>query len=335
MDNTLSVYQHPTLTVLIDDNRSFLESLAFQMNPQLVHKTFHDPRQAVDWLQHAYWHSAHVGSEPIRVGYDEETYSFERRHASIDIAGIYNLATDRRRFALPSVLVTDYAMPQMNGVEFCKATRTLPCKKILLTGHADEKVAVEAFNSGLIDCYINKKDSDAPQKLEAEITRLQRSFFNQQTGTLKDLLSRHSYAFLSDPAIEELARQLCDRYRFVEYYLFPNPAGLLFFDMQGKATLMVIETRSTLNSHYEVAEDQGAPPDLLSGLREFRLVPFFCDTEGMYSGEIGDNWLSYCLPPQVHHGYQDYFWALFDLPAWYLQGPVYSYAEFLKEQAVN
>ena len=333
MDDTLSVYQHPTLTILIDDNQSFLESLAFQMNPHLAHKTFHDPRQAVNWLRNAYQSSPMVGTEPIRVGYDEETYSFERRQASIDIAGIYNLATERKRFSLPSVLVTDYAMPQMNGVEFCNAIQALPCKKILLTGHADEKVAVNAFNRNLIDCYINKKDPAASRQLEAEILKLQKGFFKRQTGTLKDLLSRHSYTFLSDPAIEELAGQLCSRYRFVEYYLFPNPAGLLFLDVHGKATLMVIETRATLTSHYEIAMDQGAPPGLLNGLSEFRLVPFFSDTEGMYSSKIGDNWLSYCLPPQTLRGNQDYFWALFDLPAHYLKQPIYSYGEFLKEQA--
>jgi CheY-like chemotaxis protein len=46
------------------------------------------------------------------------------------------------------VLVVDYSMPQMNGVEVCEALRHLPCKKILFTGAADEKVAVERLQSG-------------------------------------------------------------------------------------------------------------------------------------------------------------------------------------------
>ena len=38
----LPVYTHPTLTVLIDDSDSFLKSMAFQLDPALARKTFHD-----------------------------------------------------------------------------------------------------------------------------------------------------------------------------------------------------------------------------------------------------------------------------------------------------
>ena len=39
------------------------------------------------------------------------------------------------------------------------------------------------------------------------------------------------------------------------------------------------------------------------------------------------------LPPQLCQGRVTYYWALFDLPGRYLQGPVYSQAEFAREQA--
>jgi CheY-like chemotaxis protein len=330
MDNQLAVYQHPAMTVLIDDSRSFLDSLAFQLSPQLARKAFVDTQAAINWLLQAHQHSTKMENEPIRVGYDEQVDSFERRCASIDLERIYRRVLNRQRFDTPAVLVIDYAMPQMNGLAFCKAIEDLPCKKILLTGQADEKIATDAFNHKLIDRFIKKNDPVALNNLEAEIIKLQNEFFNEQTSTLKDLLSRHSYAFLNDSAVGALVEQLCIRYRFVEYYLFPNPSGILFFDMQGKATLMVIETQASLITQVEVAQDQGAPIELLTALGEFRLVPFFSDTLGMYQNEIGEDWLSYCLPPQVCHGRQDYYWALFDLPPQYLQESIYSYAEFLK-----
>ena len=335
MDSSLSVYQHPTLTVVIDDSQSFLESLAFQLDPHLAHKVFHDTQVAMDWLRHTHLQSKKNKMDPLHVGYDAQTESFERRSASIDLDRIYHIATDRQRFNMPAVLVIDYSMPQMNGVEFCREIRGLPCKKIMLTGQADEKIAVNAFNQKLIDSFIKKNDPDALSHLEAEIINLQKDFFRGQTHTLKDLLSRHSYAFLSDPAMEALVEQLCNRFHFVEFYLFPNPDGILFLDMQGKATLMVIETDASLIAHLEIARDQGAPPELLSALQELRLVPFFSDTGGVYRNVVGHHWLSYCLPPQVCHGYQDYYWAMFDLPPHYLQSPVYSYAEFLLDQAVG
>lgn len=330
MDNQLSVYQYPTLTVLIDDSQSFLDSLSFRLNPQLARRAFQDTQAALDWLHQAHLHATRNKSEPIRVGYDEQADSFEFRSASINLDRIYHTVMNQQRFDTPSVLVVDYSMPQMNGMEFCRAVKSLPCKKILLTGHADEKIAIDAFNDKLIDRFIRKNDPDAMSSLEAEIIKLQKDFFQEQTSTLKDLLSRHSYSFLTDPAMSALVEQLCSRYRFVEYYLFPNPAGILFFDAHGKATLMVIETEPGLIAHLEVAQDQGAPPELLAALRELRLVPFFFDTGGMYRNSVGQGWLAYCLPPQLCPGRQDYYWALFDLPPQYLPDPVYSYAEFLR-----
>ncbi|AMP02531.1 response regulator [Collimonas pratensis] len=334
MNISLPVYQHPTLTILIDDSQSFLDSLAFQLPPQMARKVFHDTQAALEWLRDAYRHSPSK-SQSIRVNYDEQTYSFDRRTVAVDIDQIYRQSMNRRRFMLPSVLVIDYAMPQMNGLAFCQAVQDLPCKKILFTGQADEKIAIEAFNRGLIDRFIKKSDHDALDHLEMEIRTLQKEFFHAQSLTLKDLLSRHSYTFLSDPALEALVEQLCKRHGFVEYYLFPNPTGILFFDIQGKATLMVVETEASLMSQLEVAQDYGAPLELLTGLREMRLVPFFSDTGGMYTDALRHDWISYCLPAQICFGAQDYYWALFDFPAHYLRDSFYSFAEFLRDQSAD
>jgi hypothetical protein len=92
----LSVYQYPTLTVLIDDRECFPDSMAFQLNPNLACKVFNDARAAIDWLHLAHMRS--VDNEPIRVGYDEQTESFERRSATIDLDLIYRNVMNRQRF---------------------------------------------------------------------------------------------------------------------------------------------------------------------------------------------------------------------------------------------
>jgi CheY-like chemotaxis protein len=335
MENTLPVYQHPALTVLVDDSRSFLSSLSFQLGPRFGCKTFYEARAALDWLRESRRTPADRERGTIRVGYDEDGDSLDRRSVSLFLDRIYRIVMDRRRFATPAVLVVDYAMPEINGLELCAMVGDMPMKKILLTGQADEKIAIDAFNRKLIDRFIKKSDPGAIDFLRAEIPRLQQAFFDEQTSTVKDLVSRHVYAFLRDPAIGALVEELRNRYRFVEHYLFPNPPGILFFDERGKPTLMVIETAEGLTAHYEIAVDQGAPAELLAALREFRLVPFFSDTGGMYLKDIGENWLSYCLPPRVCRGRNVYYWALFDLPLHYLQGPVYSYAEYLLDQQTD
>lgn len=331
MEFSLPIYLHPTLIILIDDSGTFLESLVFQLHRRLPCKVFQDPREAVQWLRDTYLHAA-PPAPPLTVDYDEQILSFERRVVAIDIEQIYRQVMNPYRFLLPAVLVIDYAMPQMNGVKFCESVQDLSCKKILFTGQADETIAIAAFNQGLIDRFIKKGAPTALTQLEAEIHDLQHAFFQDQSRTVKDLLVRHSYAFLSDPAIGVLVAGLCEQYDFVEYYLFPNPGGVLFFDLQGSPTLMVVETEGGMLSHFEAARDGGAPAELLTALREMRMLPFFSET-GLYTDAIAHDWLSYCLPANHCKGQQDYYWALFDLPTHYLPGPIYSFADFLREHA--
>lgn len=131
----LPVYTHPTLTVLIDDSDSFLKSLAFQLDPGLARKTFHDTSSALHWLRH----STQLGETPLHVNFDTQNLPPDQCNVALDLERIWRISGQAQRFAVPSVLVVDYSMPQKNGLEFCQAVRDLPCKKILFTGAADEK----------------------------------------------------------------------------------------------------------------------------------------------------------------------------------------------------
>ena len=325
----LPVYRHPALTVMVDDSRSFLDSLAFRLDG-LVHKTFDDAHAAIDWLQQAY-RSAGNATDLIRVGYDEETDSFTRRNASIEVEQVFSMVSSGSRFEVPAVVVVDYAMPGLNGLQLCEIIAGLPCRKILLTGQASEKIAIDAFNRKLIDGFISKSDPQAITLLEQAIEKAQQDYFLELTSTLKDLLARHSYSFLTDPAIEEVVALLYARYRFVEHYVFAHPEGIVFFDAGGNATLMAIATREVLVAHAEIAECEHAPADLLEAMRQLRLVPFFSDTNGFYREHIGDDWLQYSLPPQITEGRETYYWALFELPRHYFQQPIHPYEKFLRQ----
>ncbi|MFT3741115.1 MAG: response regulator [Gammaproteobacteria bacterium] len=63
------------------------------------------------------------------------------------------------RFAQPSVVVIDYDMPKINGIDVCRMLPDISVKKIMLTGKAGNKTGVGAFNEGLIDQFIVKASS--------------------------------------------------------------------------------------------------------------------------------------------------------------------------------
>lgn len=329
----LPVYSHPTMTVLIDDSDSFLKSLSFQLDPMLASKTFHDTSAALQWLRH---NEADDGVL-LQVNFDMHNLGGDHCNIAFDLERIYRIGEQRQRFSTPSVLVIDYSMPQMNGLEFCEAVSDLPCKKILFTGTADEKIAVSAFNRGLIDRYIKKSDAAALDTLELEIAALQRSYFDDKSETLRELVLLHHYHFLGDPALATLVQHLKTTMGFVEHYIFPNPTGILFLDKLGKGKLMMIETEQGLYAQYEIARDSDAPPSLLDALLARRVLPFFsgANGDGMYSRQVGDGWHRYCAAPQVCQGRETYYWALFDLPPHYFAAAPYPYAQFLKEHSAQ
>jgi CheY-like chemotaxis protein len=327
----LPVYSHPTMTVLVDDSGSFLKSLSFQLDPMLASKTFHDTSAALQWLRQ----SEADDGVLLQVNFDTQNVAGDQCNIALDLERIYRVGEQRRRFSMPSVLVIDYSMPRMNGLEFCEAVSDLPCKKILFTGTADEKIAVSAFNRGLIDRYIKKSDDDALDTLEVEIAALQRSYFDDKSETLRELVLLHHYHFLGDPALALLVQHLKATMGFVEHYIFPNPTGILFLDKHGRSKLMMIETEQGLYAQYEMARDSDAPPSLLDALLARRVLPFFSGAsgDGMYSRQVGDGWHRYCAAPQVCHGRETYYWALFDLPPHYFDKQPYPYAQFLKEHS--
>ena len=71
-----------------------------------------------------------------------------------DSAGLALEALESRKF---DAIVSDYLMPETDGIEFLKALRKSGDRTpfILLTGKGREEVAIEALNSGA-DYYLNK-----------------------------------------------------------------------------------------------------------------------------------------------------------------------------------
>jgi CheY-like chemotaxis protein len=328
---SLPIYHHPSLTVLIDDSDSFLRSLSFQLDPSLASKAFHDIRAAIEWLDRQEGRTEpHDGK--LHASFDTYPNSHEECNVAVDIEQIHRISFQRKRFMTPSVLVVDYSMPQMNGVQLCEALRHLPCKKILFTGVADEKVAVDAFNRGLIDRYIKKSDDDALDKLETEIIALQREYFAALSDPLRDMLTLHNYSFVSDPACAELVRERVKEHGIVEHYVYSNPAGILMYDSDGKAQLLVVETETSMNSHYEVACDNDAPQSLLTALRERCIIPWFREGDGMYSQAYASGWHKYIAPAQLCRGAQNYYWALFKLEPGELAEPASSFADYLRDR---
>jgi len=91
------------------------------------------------------------------------------------------------------IVISDYRMPQMNGVDFLqKVYRNWPDTiRIVLSGFADMSAIVDAINDGHTYEFIQKPWDD--DKLKATISKALDHYYMQQKmiGTEKELIIKH------------------------------------------------------------------------------------------------------------------------------------------------
>jgi len=302
-------YYHPTTVVFVDDNIDFLSNLSLQLEADLAYRLFESPRKALRHLNNAA--SAEPLSKRFFASHGEwEGAALNNPLIRLDMAAIEREMNNTSRFSETSVVLVDYAMPGMDGLTFCRQIENPYVKKILFTGVADETVAVKAFNDGLIDRFVLKNERDVYEQINQAIGELQRSYIRDCCLPITHVLSLRSPGYLSDEAFVRLFQQLRREHGFVEYYLSVEPSGFLLLDADAAMSRLVVLTEDELRTHYQIAQDQGAPPELLAALERGDTVPYFGHMPDSYYRPEFTHWRECLYPAGEVHGRQSYFWAL-------------------------
>lgn len=143
---------YPSTVVFVDDNDGYLDALRRFFPDPATNLFFTRPQTALAFIrQHARENSLEFAPASACVS---ET-GFERY---VESSAERDVLARSSRFAEVAAVVVDFDMPGMNGVEFLSSISNLRCAKVLLTGVADETVAVKAFNAGIVDLYLRKTD---------------------------------------------------------------------------------------------------------------------------------------------------------------------------------
>jgi len=328
MNYAIQPFHFPTTVAFVDDSPQFLSNLSLQLDSGLAYRLFRSPFSALVALNGA-------NPSPPAV---ERFFSLYRQRGDKNVARhvidvsldmIHREVHNEHRFEQVSVVVVDFDMPEMDGLEFCRNLKNRAIKKILLTGKADEQTAVRAFNSKAIDRFIRKQDEDVMLQLNRAIAELQREHFEQVEHMLADALSVGTHMFMRDPAFAALFADIARELGIVEHYLCCAPDGILMLDMAGAAHLLIVQTEDMMRGHYEIAFDQNAPEELLATLRSARSLPYFWKTAGNYS-PVYDDWQSFLHPANEFKGHDWYLYAVVRNPGAFNLKYVYPYSEYLE-----
>ena len=249
---TFPLYRRPGAVAFLDDDPAYLEMLAEVMPRDWYVKMFADPLDCIHRLQ----------QEPTRWEADawrQQDIIDRGRNGQALIPQILAYWTEdgTNRFDLTRVLVVDYSMPAMNGMQALAALIDWPGSRILLTGQADEQIAVTAFNQGLIEQFIPKQSTDITRRLTDAVKRMLELPARGQGQVWRSTLTREQYALLCSPSIGPRLNALVLKQRWVEHVVIGAPFGVLGLDAVGQATWLQLEHRDNLRDLAELAWSQG------------------------------------------------------------------------------
>ena len=326
-DYRIQPFFFPTTIVFVDDSADFLTNLSLQVDSRLACRLFDSPVEAL----------AAINGNDAAPPRTQDLFSLYRDRAedalgsqvlNVDLDTIHREVCNEKRFERVSVAVVDFDMPEIDGIEFCRRIHNPMIKKILLTGKADERIAVKAFNDGVIDRFILKQEANVMSTLNRAIDEMQHAYFDEIGRMLSDAVSIGAYGFLRDPLFAERFGQIRAALGIVEYYLCCKPDGILMLDFAGTPYLLIVQTEEMVQANYEIASDQAAPAELLASLRSGKMVPYFWKSEGHYS-PIYEDWHAYLHPATEFRGKTVYLLATVKNPAAFNFKYVLSYAAYL------
>lgn len=263
------LFHRPGAVVFLDDDPDYLEMLAMVLPRHWHVKLFLRPAECINYLQQEppfweadAWHQQQL-IDHWRAG----------RPLIPQILGYWSKYTER--YALTRVCVVDYSMPAMDGLQALGELVDWPGSRVLLTGQADEQVAVQAFNRGLIDQFIAKQTPDISRRLIEAVEHLLGTPNARHAQTWRVTLSPEQNALLRIPSV---ARDLgaFAAGRWIEHVVIGQPFGVLGMDGSGNVSWLQLETSDGLKALSELAEIEGVPA---AGLEDIRAGRKLADLE--------------------------------------------------------
>ena len=249
---SFALYRRPGGVIFLDDDPDYLDMLAEVMPLDWYVRLLVRPVGCIDLLvkEAPLWEADAWAQQEIINRWREGA-------ALIPQILAYWREDGRARFGLTHVCVVDYSMPAMSGLRVLGELEGWAGLRVLLTGRADEQLAVSAFNRGLIDQFIAKQSPDLRLRLTETILNLLRFPNARHQQVWRASLTREQHALLGDPAIAQALEALVLAHGWIEHVVIGAPFGVLALDSQGSVSWLQLEPADKLQELAEMAQSQG------------------------------------------------------------------------------
>lgn len=317
------LYRRSGSLIFLDDDVDYLEMLGMVVPASLQVELFSRPTAFL----------ARMDEEPARWEADAglQLQLIERWRMGHPLLPqvLRYWSSNPARYQLAQTCVVDFAMPGIDGLKVLDSLLDWPGSRILLTGQADDQLAIKAFNKGLIDQFIPKQTADIAGRLLTTIIKLAEMAHPRLNTVWRTALQSHHQAMLEAPSVAATLHAMVQE-QWIEYVVLGEPFGLLGLTAEGQCDWLQLEPTAGLKDVGDLARSAGLGFDTVRGIQEGVLLPAVelhqqlglsgpIRTEKAFA--IGDNGL--LIGAQFRLGDAD------------LPQPIYPYRHFLDMQGLR
>ena len=269
MKPIVPIFYYPLKAMFIDDNAELLKAYHYIDLPNKI-ITESDPEKAVQELinntgKTCIFHDITDGH------YTDLSQTNDATVISFTFNSIKELINDNDKYEKYGVVVTDYKMPIMNGIELCNNISELNIVKILLTGEYKPLDALTALHDDTIDYFLQKGKETTNDELLNSIRKLELKHFKNITQNFFNL-TNNKFSFLADKAFAIIVNSIIKDNDITEYYLLNNTGCFLMINQTSQYMLNIysdndLDTFCDMYAHIDI--------EILGKIKQRELIPNF------------------------------------------------------------
>ncbi|HGF0868156.1 TPA: response regulator, partial [Legionella pneumophila] len=263
IDARPTCFYHPIKVIFLDDNRAFLDALDLEFGEKFNILTLTSSDMAFHLIDND---SQDVTQSIFKLMNDVNLDTTNDRVIGFDVSKMLNLIYDKARFEHAPLLVVDYQMPVINGIEFCKKIKEKKIFKIMLTAEADKDTAISAFNNGLIDKFILKTSENLYPEITLAVDDLTQRYFRELTKNIVNAYENSISDLFGNELYQQLFASVLLQAQAVEYYLVDNSGSVLFLDKDAKPTWLIIRHVKELSDQLDLMQGYELPKQTIAAV---------------------------------------------------------------------
>lgn len=165
----------------------------------------------------------------------------------------------------------------------------------MLTAAADHKLAVQAFNDGVIDKFIVKDDPNIFEKIDQAIHALQQSYFETLSTPIVKELSTTPSSFFSNPIFQDFLKSFMRKNNINEFYLVDAMGSFLLINNKNERFWLSVQSDQQIENYLRIIQDDdNAQKEIINALdKKEKLLCLFSEED---FNQPVENWNAYLHP---------------------------------------